>query len=89
VSFPVHWFGADKVKHFLISAFVQSTTYSIARLAGAGRTESHIIGAAATLSVGVMKEVYDLRSKGRFSRGDLFWDAAGTVSAAALLNHTR
>ena len=26
-----HWFGADKVKHFFMSAFVESVTYSALR----------------------------------------------------------
>ena len=38
-----HWFGADKVKHFFMSAFVESVTYSALRASkvqprsGAGR----------------------------------------------------
>lgn len=83
------WFGADKVKHFLMSAMVQSVTFSTARWAGASRADSHLAGAAASVSVGLWKELRDRKAQRPFSVADLVWDAAGAASAAALLNHSR
>lgn len=82
-------FGADKVKHFLMSFLVQSAGFSVGRAAGLDRGASQAVGAAAVGSVGVLKELHD-RSRGKpFSAGDLLWDAAGGVAAASLLNGTR
>jgi putative lipoprotein len=83
------WFGADKIKHFLMSALVQSATYSVGRIAGVDRSASQVTGAAAVLSIGVAKEIHDRRAGKPFSIEDLVWDAAGGVAAAALLNGTR
>jgi uncharacterized protein YfiM (DUF2279 family) len=83
------WLGADKVKHFLMSAFVHSTAFSAARWAGADRGTSQIVGGLASGGIGVWKELYDRKSNKPFSVSDLVWDAAGATSAAALLNRTR
>lgn len=83
------WLGADKVKHFLMSAFVHSTTFSIARWTGANHASSQIVGGIASASAGVWKELSDRKSKRPFSVSDLVWDAAGAASAGALLNRTR
>lgn len=82
-------FGADKVKHFLMSAFVQSTAFSVARAAGVARPNAQFIGGVSTTAVGVWKEVHDRRRKRPFSVADLVWDGAGGLAAAALLNGTR
>ena len=84
-----HWFGADKVKHFLMSALIQSTTYSAARAAGVQRSTSQTLGGVATGTVGILKEVHDKRVGKPFSIQDLVWDAAGGVAAASLLNGTK
>ena len=82
-------FGADKIKHFLMSFLVQSTGYSVSRLAGANRTTSQAVGAAGVVTIGVLKEVHD-RSVGKpFSVADLVWDGAGGVAAASLMNGSR
>jgi uncharacterized protein YfiM (DUF2279 family) len=83
------WFGADKLKHFLMSAMIQSAAYSTARAAGVERSTSQAIGGAATATFGVVKEIHDRRSRKPFSVEDLVWDAAGGVAAASLLNGTR
>jgi uncharacterized protein YfiM (DUF2279 family) len=83
------WFGADKLKHFLMSAMVQSTAFSAARAAGIRRPSAQIVGGVSTVSVGFLKELHDRRSGKPFSLRDLLWDAGGGVSAAALLNGTR
>lgn len=81
--------GADKVKHFFVSAFVHSVSFSAARAAGLDRPGAQMSGAVVTMGVGVWKEVRDRRNGGVFSRTDLVWDAAGGIAAGALLNGTR
>ena len=83
------WFGADKVKHFFMSALVHSATFSLSRGAGLNHGRSQLVAGASAAAVGVWKEVYDKRSRKPFSVSDLVWDAAGAASAAALLNRTR
>jgi uncharacterized protein YfiM (DUF2279 family) len=83
------WFGADKLKHFLMSALVQSTTFSAARAAGMTRSNAQIVGGVSTTSIALLKELHDRRTGKPFSVADLVWDAGGGVAAAALLNGTR
>jgi uncharacterized protein YfiM (DUF2279 family) len=83
------WFGADKLKHFLTSAFVQSAAFSAARAAGADRRTANAAAGGVTVAVGVAKEVKDRRAGKPFSVQDLAWDAAGAGSMAALLARTR
>jgi len=83
------WFGADKVKHALVSAFVHSVTFSAARAAGFERPIAQGAAASVTLGVGFWKERRDKATTGRFSARDLGWDAAGSLAAAAILNGTR
>lgn len=81
--------GADKVKHFFVSAFVQSVSFSALRAAGADHRAAQAGAGAATMAVGVLKELRDRHAGGAFSGADLVWDAAGGLTAAALLNGTR
>lgn len=85
----VPWPGPDKVKHFLMSALVQSTAYSMARAARMDRPNAQWIGGVSTMTIGVLKEVHDKRSGKPFSVSDLVWDAGGGVAAASLLNGAR
>jgi putative lipoprotein len=81
------WIGADKIKHFALSFFVQSVAYSAARATGAGHGSSLGMASALTAAVGVGKEVHDRRTTG-FSARDLAWDAAGAGAATLLLRRT-
>jgi uncharacterized protein YfiM (DUF2279 family) len=83
-----HWFGRDKVKHFLVSAFVQSAAYASLQAAGADREGALLGASAATAAVGVAKEAVDRRRGGPFSVRDLTWDAAGAGAATLLLVRT-
>ena len=83
------FFGADKVKHFLMSFLVQSTGYSAARAAGLNHASSQVVGGVGVATVGLLKEVHDKRHGKPFSIGDLAVDAAGGVAAVALLNGAR
>jgi len=81
--------GSDKVKHFFMSAFVQSVSFSVGRAAGMGRADAQMAAAIATMSIGIAKELNDRRLGRPFSAADLAWDAAGALAAAAILNGTR
>lgn len=83
------WLSADKVKHFFLSAFVQSVSYSTLRTARASHDDALLAASALTLAVGVGKEVHDERAGEKFSVRDLAWDAAGAGTAAALLSRAR
>ena len=83
------WFGIDKVKHFFMTAFVQSVSYSTLRLTNADHRSSMLGASAVSAGFGIGKEILDRRRGGVFSTRDLVWDAAGATSAAALLSQTR
>jgi uncharacterized protein YfiM (DUF2279 family) len=86
---PETWFGVDKVKHFMMSAFIHSAVFSASRAAGLPRSSAQLAGGVSTLTFGVGKELLDRRRARQFSVKDLLWDGAGALSAAALLNGTR
>jgi len=80
--------GLDKPKHFLLSAFIESVTFSSLEAAGS-RYRANIAAAAVVTGVlAVSKEIHDRRANGLFSFGDLVWDAAGAATAALMLRHT-
>ena len=84
-----NFFGPDKVQHFIVSAFLQSFTYSALRATKASH-QSSLAGATATSALfGLGKEVHDKRSYGQFSLRDLTWDAGGIGTATLLIGHTR
>lgn len=85
---PDGWWSADKLRHFFLSAFVQSVTYSAARAARLDHAPSLASASAATAVVGIGKELRDRRAGGPFSARDLVWDAAGAGAATALLVRT-
>ena len=82
-------FGPDKVKHFFLSAFVQSFSYSVFRATNLDHGSSLIGATTATTAVGVWKEVRDSRVRGEFSMKDLLWDVAGAGTATLFLIHSR
>lgn len=82
------WPGADKAKHFLLSAFVHSATFSASRLV-TSRANAQAAGGAAVLAAGIFKEWRDRGAGRHFSVADIVAGAAGGVAAAALLNGTR
>lgn len=88
-SQPDSWIGADKVKHFFISAFIESVTFSGLLAAGASRNTALAGAVGTTAAFGVGRELYDKRTKGQFSVKDLTWDAAGAGAAVAMLSSTQ
>lgn len=86
---PDHWFGADKLKHFLLSAMVETLVSSAAREAGLSSRSAHVVAATTTAGVGLGRELHDVRVGKGLSVRDLTWDAAGGVAAASLVNGAR
>ena len=82
------WFGADKVKHFFMGAFVQSVAYSAVRATGARHEASLVAATGVTAAVSIGKEWWDAHSGGTPSLRDLTWDAAGAASATLVLQHS-
>jgi uncharacterized protein YfiM (DUF2279 family) len=84
------WFSPDKIKHFFMSAFIESVTYSA--LQGARVNHRAALGGAigVTMAIGVGREIHDKRTPGNiFSVRDLTWDAVGATAGAVLLSQTR
>jgi uncharacterized protein YfiM (DUF2279 family) len=83
------WFGIDKIKHFFISAFIESVTYSALQAAKVKRSPALSGAIGVTAAVGVAREIHDKRRPGnRFSYRDLTWDALGIAAGAAMLSQT-
>jgi uncharacterized protein YfiM (DUF2279 family) len=85
---PSRWFGPDKVKHFFLSFFVQSASYSVARAANAGHRPALVAASGVTAVAAFSKELWDRKHGTGFDAGDLVWDALGAGAATALLVRT-
>ena len=83
------WFGSDKVKHFLMSAFIESLTFSGLQAAGAHRNASFAGAIGVTAVFGIGKEIHDKQRGEPFSLHDIAWDAAGGGSAFLMLRHAQ
>jgi uncharacterized protein YfiM (DUF2279 family) len=82
------WFGIDKLKHFFLSAFATSVSFSALQAAGANRNTAMAGAIGASAALGISRELYNLRTTKVFSIKDLTWDAIGTGAAAAMLSKT-
>jgi len=83
------WFGVDKLKHFFMSAFVESVTYSALQAAKVNHRPALGSAIGVTMAIGVGRELHDRRIPGNiFSVRDLTWDAIGTTAGAVMLSHT-
>jgi putative lipoprotein len=84
------WFGLDKIKHFFMSAFIESVTYSALQAARVDHRAALGGAIGVTMAFGVGREVHDKRTPGNiFSVRDLTWDAVGATAGAVLLAQTR
>lgn len=89
VAHPDSWFGIDKVKHFFMSAFIESVSYSALQAMRVHYRPALGGAIGITLGFGVSREIHDMRTPGNiFSVRDLTWDAIGTGAGAVLLSHT-
>jgi uncharacterized protein YfiM (DUF2279 family) len=85
-----NWFGADKIKHFFMSAFIESVTYSALQAARVNHRPALGGAIGVTMAIGVGKEIHDKRTPGNiFSVRDLTWDVVGATAGAVLLSQTR
>jgi uncharacterized protein YfiM (DUF2279 family) len=83
------WFGVDKLKHFFMSAFIESVTYSALQAAKVKHRPALGSAIGVTMAIGVGRELHDRRVPGNlFSIRDLTWDAIGTTAGAVMLAHT-
>lgn len=82
------WFSADKAKHFFVSAFVQSASFSALRAADVSRDASLAGATIVSSTLAIAKELADARRGGSPSFKDLAWDAAGMAAVSALLART-
>jgi len=86
---PDPWFGIDKVKHFFMSAFINTVSYSALQAARVNHRSAMAGAIGITMAVGVAREIHDVRVPGNlFSVRDLTWDALGTAAGAVLTAHT-
>lgn len=83
------WIAPDKLKHFFVSAFVESASYSALRELRVSHHDAIVSAAGIAVSVGVAKEVHDSRTGEGFSLRDLTWDLAGTAAGAAFLSRAQ
>jgi putative lipoprotein len=83
------WFGVDKVKHFFMSAFIESVTFSGLQAMGANRNTAFAGAVTATAGFAVGKEFRDRRVTGLFSYRDLVWDAVGGGAGLLMLRSTQ
>ena len=83
------WFGADKVKHFFLGAFIQSAAFGGLRATGLGKGASIAGASATTFGLSVGKELRDLSGKGTPSLRDLAWGLAGGAVISPLLLRTK
>jgi hypothetical protein len=77
------------VKHFFMSAFIESMTFSGLQAAGASRNTAFAGAIGTTAAFGIGREIHDKKTKGLFSLGDLTWDAVGAGSAGLVLRKTQ
>jgi len=86
---PDSWFAIDKVKHFFMSAFIESVSYSALQAAHANHRPALAGAIGITAAFGLGKEIHDYRNpKNHFSIRDLTWDAIGAGAGLVLLSHT-
>jgi len=84
------WFSPDKIKHFFMSAFIESVTYSALQAARVNHRPALGGAIGVTMAIAVGREIHDKRTPGNiFSVRDLAWDAVGASAGAVLLSQTR
>lgn len=85
---PDPWFSPDKAKHFFMSMFLESVSFSVLRAANTSRSGSLAGATILSAGVGVGREIYDYYHPGTPSLKDLTWDLAGIATAAIALHQT-
>jgi len=73
------WLGRDKAVHFAASAVLARSASLGAGLVLERPRDRALVGAGVSLTLGALKELYDLTGRGDPSAKDLAWDALGTL----------
>lgn len=81
--------GSDKLKHFMMSGFIEALGFNALQAANVNRRASLGAATAVTLGIGISRELHDGRTKGLFSLGDLAWDTLGTAAALLIFSHSQ
>lgn len=72
------WFSEDKTEHVFLSAFILGASYYVIHYElGSSRNQAAKASFVLSLSTGVFKELYDLKTKGNISLKDLIADLIG------------
>jgi uncharacterized protein YfiM (DUF2279 family) len=79
------WWGADKVKHFMMGWLVQSVTHTTLQVAGVRPPVAQAVASAATVTAAVGREVHDGRVGRTPDPRDIVWTVGGGAAAALLL----
>ena len=81
------WFGIDKIKHFFLSAFIESVSYSALQAAHVKRRPALAGAIGVSAAFGVARELKNKRTPGNwFSYRDLTpWDAYCGIAAGVLM----
>jgi len=77
------------MKHFFMSAFIESMAFGGLQASGASRNAAFVGALGTTAAFGIGKEVYDKKTTGLFSFRDLTWDGVGTGAAWLVLRKTQ
>ncbi len=77
-SSPDPMFGPDKIKHAAGSFIIFSSAYTLSDSPWDCRGIASAAGI--TVSAGLLKEIYDWKTKGKFSWRDIFWDGVGLAA---------
>ena len=85
---PDRWLAEDKLQHFALSFAATAMTYGGARLAVDAET-ARPAAAGVAMTLGIGKELVDLRAGARFSLKDLMWDAAGVALGYTFIQRVR
>lgn len=72
------FFGADKAKHFTVSAALAASGYGLSAIVFDGRKNRAVLGATFAIGAGYSKEVLDAVGFGTPSWKDFVWDVIGS-----------
>jgi putative lipoprotein len=78
------WLGRDKFLHFGVSTALSASAYGVSAVWLERPGWRFLAGAAAALTVGAAKEIWDAAGHGDPSPRDLTWDAIGALTGASL-----
>ena len=81
---PDPWLGPDKALHFAASGTLAIGGYALGAAIFDGQARPLLLGAALSVTAGVVKESLDLAGLGDPSWKDVTWNGLGTVTGLAV-----